>query len=174
MGYCFVRIGLLLVLYADICRAAPVQKLAVHWPSLQYRFRGPCVGQIQSPVAGFGIQTVMPEFNIVVGADRLAKYRPRCRSPTAVNPVTADVLQMLLHTSVASCSCHLFKITDLIANDICRQETIGWSVCVLRQMRPVDDVVFGVRRLSELPEVAAVRRAALAECVRSRCVAEMP
>ena len=35
-------------------------------------------------VAGFGIQTVMPAFNIVVGADRLAKYRPKCRSERGI------------------------------------------------------------------------------------------
>ena len=35
---------------------------------------------------------------------------------------------MLLHTSVASCSCHLFKFTELIANDICLQETIVLSL----------------------------------------------
>jgi len=99
--------------------------------------------QIHSPVAGFGIQTVMPAFDIVVGADRLAKYRPRCRSPTAVNPGTADVQS--LHTSVVSCSCHLFKFTELIANGICRQETQRLCLCLVADA--VDAVVFGIRQL---------------------------
>jgi len=102
--------------------------------------------QIHSPVAGFGIQTVMTAFNIVVGADRLAKYRPRCRSPTAVNLVKADVLQMLLHTSVlsppAAATCSSLPNSSPMTSAGRKH-----SACVLRQTRPVDDVVFGVRRL---------------------------
>ena len=90
--------------------------------------------KIHSPVAGFGIQTVMPAFNIVVGADRLAKYRPRCRSPTAVNPVKADVLQMLLHTSVlsppAAATCSSLPNSSPMTSAGRKH-----SACVLRQTR---------------------------------------
>jgi len=98
--------------------------------------------QIHSHVAGFGIQTVMPAFNIVVGADRLAKYRPRCRSPTAVNPVKADVLQMLLHTSVlsppAAATCSSLPNSSPMTS--AGRKHSAWADAV-------DDVVFGVRRL---------------------------
>jgi len=82
--------------------------------------------------AAFGTNSIAhgwlwPAFHIVVSA----KYRPHCRSPTTVSPVTADVLQMLLYMSVVTCS-HLFQFAERIGNDIRRQEH---SACVLWQTR---------------------------------------